>query len=457
MKFYAPIDLIKNELQNAVVQNLGAAPSSPVKGQIYFDSTGNILYWYNGTGWIAAQGGAGAVPATTVTTQAVGDAPVVGVATTYAREDHKHGREAFGAITAETTFGAGSANGSATTVARSDHTHGNPAHNAAAHSGIFITDLAIPVTPLNLNGQRIINVGDPTSVGDAANKQYVDAVAQGLSWKDSCRAATTTNIALAGGPTAIDGVTLAANDRVLVKNQTTASQNGLYIYGGGGTYARSPDGAPGSALVGAATFIEEGTTQADTAWICTTNAPITIGSTNITFAQFGAGASYLAGAGLLLTGNVIDFQTGDTSLTVAADSVVVNTAVIATVASVNLKTDKTTTVTAGNGLTGGGDLSANRTLDVGAGTGIVVAADTVSIDPAVVVRKYTAAIAGNVAYATGEVITHNLNTRDVQVAVYNGASPYAAVQVEWEATTVNTVTLRYNPATLTGYRVVVMG
>src|SRR4051795_13067922 len=98
-KFLTALDPGKHELQNAVVQNLAGAPGTPVKGQLYFDTGGNILYWYNGSGWVAAQGGAGAVPATTVTTQAIGDTPIVGVATTYAREDQKHGEPGFGVIT----------------------------------------------------------------------------------------------------------------------------------------------------------------------------------------------------------------------------------------------------------------------------------------------------------------------------------------------------------------------
>ena len=126
-KFLTSVDMGKNQFISPVMENLASAPSSPVKGQLYFDTVGNILYWYNGSGWVAAQGGAGAVPATTVTTSAVADAGVVGVATTYAREDHKHGREAFAAPTATTSFGLSAVTGSATTLAHSDHTHGTPA------------------------------------------------------------------------------------------------------------------------------------------------------------------------------------------------------------------------------------------------------------------------------------------------------------------------------------------
>src|SRR5262244_1399787 len=126
---YGAVDIVKNELRNAVMQNLGTAPASPVKGLMYFNSTDNTFYWYDGTAWQAAKGGTPINPATTVTTQAIGDAPVVGTLTTYAREDHKHGEPGFGAITTEQTFGVAGAHGSAATIARSDHVrqHERPA------------------------------------------------------------------------------------------------------------------------------------------------------------------------------------------------------------------------------------------------------------------------------------------------------------------------------------------
>jgi hypothetical protein len=410
--FYGAIDLAKNELRNAVFQNLGSAPSTPVKGQTYMNSADNTLYWYDGSQWIAAKGGAGAVPADTVTTQAVGDTAVQGVSALYSRGDHKHGREGFGVVTAETAFGSATANGSAGTLARSDHAHGNPVHNAAAHSAIPLNALAVPTNNYDLNGFLLTGSSlNPQNAGDVVSKLYVDSVAVGMGWKDSVRVASTANVAtLSGTGQVIDGVTVAVADRVLLKNQTTASQNGIY-QAVAGPWGRTFDAAQGPNLVGAACFVEEGTTNADTAWVCTTDAPILVGTTNITFVQFAGGGAVVAGAGMTQSGNVLNVIPGDTSLTVAADSIIVNTAIIATVAALTA-----------------------------AVTGMA--------------KKFAAALTGT---ASPEVVTHNLNTRDILLLVYNGASPYTAVEVDWDATSVNTATIRYNPNLGSGYRVVVIG
>src|SRR5262249_18186424 len=397
---YGAVDLAKNEIRNAVMQNLGSAPASPVKGLMYFNSTDNTFYWYDGTAWQAAKGGTPINPATTVTTQAIGDAPVVGSLTTYAREDHKHGQPAFGAITTEQTFGASGGNGSAATIARSDHTHGNPVHDAAAH--------AAATNNYNMAGWKLTGLGAPGAAGDSATKGYVDGLINGLSWKDAVRAASTTNVALSGLATAVDGVTLVNQDRVLLKNQTTASQKGMWSARAGAGVAGPEAGARGDLLT-AAVFVRGGTTQADTAWVMTTNAPITIDTTALTWVQFGGPTTYIGGAGLTLTGNTFDVGAG-TGITVAADTVAVDTTVIAT-----------------------------RTyVDTGSG----------------VAHKYAAALTGT---SSPETVTHNLATRDVQVTVLNGATPYTAVEVDWDATTTNTVTVRYNPNLGAGYRVVVVG
>jgi hypothetical protein len=405
---YGPLDIVKNELRNCVVQNLGTAPAAPVKGLIYFDSTANILYWYNGTAWVAAQGAAALTPASSVTTQAIGDAPVVGTSANYAREDHKHGEPAFGAITVEQTFGSASTNGAATSIARSDHAHGNPTHDNAAHAAIALSALGVPTASINLNNQRIINLADPTGATDATNKQYVDGLIAGLSWKDTVKLASTANAALTGN-IAIDGVTTAAGDRILLKNQTAPAENGIWI-ASATAWTRATDADIEADLLNAAVFVSAGTVNADTAWVMSTNAPITVGTTGLTWVQFAGAGTYTAGNGLTLTGNVLDVGAG-TGILVAADTVAVDTAVVATVAFVN---------------------------------GVVTN----------MAKKVTFALAGT---SSPEVVTHNFGTRDVLVQVLNGATPYTAVEVDWDATTVNSVTIRYNPNLGAGYRAVVIG
>jgi hypothetical protein len=129
-----------------------------------------------------------------------------------------------------------------------------------------------------------------------ATKTYVDAKVAGLSWKQAVRAATTVNgtlaSAYANGST-IDGVTLATGDRILVKNQTAGSENGIYIVAASGAPSRATDADSSAELVNASVYISEGTTFADTQWTCTTNAPITVGSTSLAFAQLTSGGGAL--------------------------------------------------------------------------------------------------------------------------------------------------------------------
>lgn len=157
------------------------------------------------------------------------------------------------------------------------------------------------------------DAGNAAAVASA--QAYTDAKVAGISWKTAVRAATTANgtlsTAFANGQV-IDGVTLATGDRILVKNQSTASQNGIYVVAASGAPARATDADAGSELVNATCYVSEGTTLADTQWTCTTNAPITPGSTALAFAQLSAGSGSAASTTDILTGtDTTKFATAD--------------------------------------------------------------------------------------------------------------------------------------------------
>lgn len=152
---------------------------------------------------------------------------------------------------------------------------------------------------LDASGNRVINLADAVNPQDAVTKAQLDAAVQGYKWKDPARAATTANITLSGAQT-IDGVSIVAGDRVLVKNQTTGSANGVYL-AAAGAWTRATDFDAASEVLGAAVFVSEGTTQGNQVWLMTTDAPITIGTTALTFAQVGGGASYTAGLGISIS------------------------------------------------------------------------------------------------------------------------------------------------------------
>jgi len=455
-KFLVSIDLNKNELQNAVIQNLATAPATPLAGQVYYNTGDNQLYIYNGTRWeVAGNAVTSGLLANRPAANSV-DAGTIYYATDnylfyYSDGSTWQQTNAFGNVVTETSYGQASANGTATNYARADHTHGTPALGTTTPNAIAgVTGSAgsasvpskedhthafTPAADLSMAGFKLTSVGTPSADGDAANKGYVDSVAQGLDTKASVIAATTTDGTLAtafANGQVIDGVTLTTGDRILIKNQTDQTVNGIYTVNASGAPTRSADMNAGSEFPSAYVFVEQGTVNADTGWVCTNNAPVTLGTTNITWTQFSGAGTYTANNGVVLNGSVFSFapesgkglQTGSSGAAIK----------LATTSGLNVTTD----------------------LAVGAGLGISVLTNTVAIDTAVVVRKYGADVGDGAA--TSYTITHNLGTRDVQVTVYDNSSPYAEVICDVNHATTNTITLLFSVApTSNQYRVVVQG
>jgi len=179
-----------------------------------------------------------------------------------------------------------------------------------------------------------------------------------LSVKDAVRAATTaSNITLSGLQT-IDSVSLVANDRVLVKNQSIQSENGIYVVASG-SWARATDADAGSSEITGGTFlfVQEGTLNADTGWVCTNDGVVLVGTTALTFTQFSGAGQVIAGTGLTKTGNSIDVIGTANRITVNADSIDIagnyaGQSTITTLGAINTGTWSATTVAVAYGGTG---------------------------------------------------------------------------------------------------------
>jgi hypothetical protein len=473
-KFLVSIDLNKNELQNAVIQNLATAPATPYSGQIYYNTGDNQLYIYNGTRWevagnavqsglLAARPAAGSVDAGTIYYATDNYLFYYSNGSTWAQTNQ------FGTVTAQTSYGASSGNGTSTDYARADHTHGTPAlgtstpnaiTGAAGSAGTATTPSKedhvhafAPTTDLNMGGYKLTSLATPTVSTDAATKQYVDDVAQGLNIHAASYAATTANLnaTYSNGTSGVgatltnagtqaafttDGTTPSVNDRILVRLQTNTAENGIYTLttvGSGSTnwvLTRATDfDTPTEIAGGDFTFVDNGTTLANTGWV-NVDEVTTVGTDPIVFQQFSGAGTYTASNGVLLTGTNFTFaprtgyglQTGSSGAEIK----------LATTSGLNLASD----------------------LAVGAGNGISVLTNTVAIDSTVVVSKYAANVGDG--SATSYTITHNLGTRDVIVSVYEASGSYAEVICDVNHATTNTITLLFSVApTLNQYRVVV--
>jgi len=253
---------------------------------------------------------------------------------------------------------------------------------ATTAQGYRLDQFAVPTGSVSFNSQNITNLADPTNAQDAATKAYVDAARSGLDVKQSVRAATTANITLSGTQT-IDGINLVAGDRVLVKNQSTGSQNGIYVVAAG-AWSRATD-ADSSAEVtpGLFTFVEEGTVNDNSGWVLATDQTITLGTTSLTFAQFSGAGQITPGDGLTKNGNQIDVVTASsTRIVVSADSIdLATTGVLAsTYKSVTVDTygrvtaGTNPTTLAGYGITDAQSQITSVGLLKGAGAGSISAA-----------------------------------------------------------------------------------
>jgi hypothetical protein len=191
------------------------------------------------------------------------------------------------------------------------------ATSTAVKSAYDVASAALPKAGGSMTGSIVIPTGQhisltdaPSAGTDAVNKNYVDGNLAGLTWKNSVKAATNGNITLSGAQT-VDGVALVAGDRVLVKNQTTASANGIYVVAAG-AWTRSTDmdaTTPINEVNSAAVFVEGGTTFADTGWTQVNNVS-TLDTDAIAFTQFNGASGITAGVGLVKSGNTLDVNLG---------------------------------------------------------------------------------------------------------------------------------------------------
>ena len=393
-KFLTNLDLNSNQLINAKFEALATNPSSGnFEGRMYFNTaTFTVMVYANGA-WrksvhsIVSGGGAGIAEALTVS-------------------------ESNGTVTL--------------TLAVAD------ADSAGLLTAAFFTDLTNATSSATANAiakrdaSGNISVATPSADGHAATKGYVDSARSGLDVKQSVRVATTAAINLSLDLEAgdvVDGVTLVAGDRVLVKNQGTASENGIYVAVASGAASRATDADSNTEVTaGMFTFVEEGTVNADSGFVLTTDGPITLGSTSLVFVQFSGAGQITAGDGLTKSGNTINAVGTADRITVNADSVdiastYVGQSTITTLGTITTGVWNGTDVAVAGGGTGASDETTART-----NLGIKTTAGAATTSAATLARV---AAQGNTAHSSGTsttAVVHNFNTTDVIVQVYEVAT-----------------------------------
>jgi hypothetical protein len=438
MKFVTNLDINQNQLLNVTFEKLASDPSSGnFEGRLIYNTTTDTVKVYTGSAW----------------------------------KSLPHTITAGGSYTDGITISE--SNGTVTLTLNLADTD-----SAGLLSSTFwnmlndATDSATASKLVKRDANGNAKVATPTDAAHIATKGYVDAARQGLDVKQSVRAATTGPVNLANqleaGDTLDTTVTLVAGNRVLVKDQSTASENGIYVVQSTGAAVRASDANgtadTGEITGGTFTFVEEGTVNADSGWVVSTNGTITVGTTAINWVQFSGAGSITAGDGLSKDGNTLNVNDDDVTIYVDGnDDLAVKSSATAgqvllsqgsgTASWGALDLDDSDAVTGTLGTANGGTnastvADARANLAAGGTQGAGVSAPVLS-------RKVSLAIGDGTA--TSYTVTHGFNTRTVMVQVYD-ATTYDTVIADTVRTTVDAVTVGFSVApSSNAYVVVVIG
>lgn len=420
-KFVTNLDLLQNQILNGRFEVVVNDPTTGnFEGRLIYNSTEKVIKVFDGTSW----------------------------------------RKALYSVTSGTTALSTSESNGQVTITVADATTSVSGLMSAADKtkldGATASNTSSTLVLRDASGN--FKASDPLADQDVATKAYVDAARAGLDVKQSVRVATTGAIDLStdleNGDT-IDGITLATGDRVLVKNQSTASENGIYVVVASGAASRATDAdETGELTAGSFVFVEEGGDNADSGWVVTTDGTITIGTTGIAFAQFSGAGQITAGDGLTKAGNTLNVGGTTDRITVGADAVdiastYVGQSSITTLGTVTTGTWEATDVGVAHGGTG-----ASTASDARANLAETPASGINTSTP--VLGRVSARTIGDGTTLT-YTITHNFNTRDVVVQVFDTAT-YDTVFADVLRDTVDSVEVTFSSApALNAYRVVVSG